>query len=132
MAATIKLKISIKNDAVALKSSDGKLGGNVRARALRRIVWDCQSSGSGKVDSFDLKFERLADSDGAVQSSADWPFMEAKAEPDTAAIDEDAGTVSDATKFSGRLVDAGVYKYTVTAYVGTQPYPLDPVIIIEE
>jgi len=132
MGATIKLKISIKSEAVAIKSADGKVGGNVRAKALRRVAWDAQGSGSGKVDSFDLKFERVGDSDGAVPCDADWPFMEAKVEPDTAKIDEDAGKVSGATKFRARLVDAGVYKYSVTATAGDTSYTLDPIIIIEE
>lgn len=132
MAATIKLKISIKSGAVLITSSNGKKGGNVRARVLRRIVWECQHSGAGKVDSFDLQFERLDDDEGAVQASADWPFMEAKAEPEDARIDEHAGTVGDATRFGGRLVDAGVYKYSVTAYAGGESYALDPIIIVQD
>jgi hypothetical protein len=134
MAGTIKFRISVKNDAVVITSKDGKKGGNVRARVLRRVVWDLQSPSKSKVkvSSFDLRFERLADAEGAVQTDADWPFMEASVEPEGAKIDEDAGTVRGATRFGGRLVDVGVYKYSVTVNIDDTSYTLDPVIIIEE
>jgi hypothetical protein len=131
MAGPIKFVISIINNAVVVTSDDGKTGGNIRTRMLRRVVWERDTTAPGKVDRFDLKFERLGDVDGAVAAGPDWPLFEVRAQPGSAAIDEDAGTVSGAMRFAGRLAEPGIYKYSVVAYSGSTSVALDPVIIIE-
>ena len=82
------------------------------------------------VDKFDLKFERLDDADGALSKEPDWPFLDTRAQPNPNGVAEDQGTVTGAERFSARLADAGIYKYTVTAYRGVNQYVLDPAIII--
>jgi hypothetical protein len=131
MAGQIKLTISIENGAVVITADDGKKGGNVRSRSLRRISWERQT-GPNKVDSFDLTFERLSDAEGALATVADFPLLETKVQPASAAVNEDAGTVSGAHRFGGRLAEAGTYKYSVVARDGGNTYTLDPIIIIEE
>jgi len=132
MAGQIKLTISMVGGAVVLTADDGKKGGNVRARSLRRVVWERETGGPDKVDSFDLQFERLGDAEGALASVADFPLLEVKAQPGSVTVDEDAGTISGAHRVSARLAEVGVYKYSVTAKQGGVTQTLDPVIIIEE
>lgn len=132
MAGQIKLTISIENGAVVVTAGDGSKGGNVRARSLRRIVWERETGGANKVDSFDLKFERLDGVVGALASAADLPLLEIKAQPGNVTIDEDAGTISGAHRVGARLAEVGIYKYSVTAKQGPTTLTLDPIIIIEE
>jgi hypothetical protein len=127
MPGLIKMTISINAGAVEIDST-GKKGGNVRGKALRRVRWIKDAS----VDRFDLKFERLEDADGALSKEADWPFIEARVVPAAAPVDEEAGIVTNAERFSARLADAGVYKYTITAYKNASVYVLDPAIIIDK
>ena len=128
MPGLIRMTISINSTGAVEIDSAGKKGGNMRGKALRRVRW----TKDGSVDRFDLKFERLEDADGALSKEADWPFIETRVVPAAATIDEDTGTVTSAEKFSARLADAGVYKYTVTAYKGGNSYVLDPAIIIDK
>jgi len=126
MPGPIKLTISITSTGAVDIDCVGKKGGHVHGRALSRVRWLKDTS----VDRFDLKFERLAGEDGPVLPDPDWPFIEARLQPSAATTDEDAGIVTGAEKFTARLADAGVFKYTVTAYKGTNKYVLDPVIIV--
>lgn len=128
MPGQIKLTVSINAVGAVEIDSAGKKGGNMRGKALRRVRWTKDNS----VDKFDLKFERLEDVDGALSLEADWPFIETKPVPATAAVNEDTGTVTGVERFSARLADAGVYKYTVTAYKNASVCVLDPAIIIEK
>jgi hypothetical protein len=126
MPSQLKLTISINAGAIDIDAS-GTKGGNIRGEILRRVRW----VRGGTVDRFDLRFERLEDADGALAAAADWPFLASNAQPRSATVDEDAGTVVGAEQFGGRLADPGVYKYSVTAYEGGHAYTLDPIIIIE-
>lgn len=103
-------------------------GGNVRARNGRRVVWVAGAN----VLSFDLKFDRVEEGDGAVGTSDDWPFLTVKSVP-AGAVNEDDCSISAATKVTARLApDYGVFKYTVKVLpsAGTTPADLDPVIIV--
>jgi len=126
MPGLIKLTISITAAGAVDIDCAGKKGGHVRGPALRRVRWLKDPS----VDRFDLKFERLEDVDGSLSQDPDWPFIDPRLQPNTASYDDEAGTVTGAERFSARLADAGVYKYTVTAYKGVNRYLLDPVIIV--
>jgi hypothetical protein len=126
MPGPIKLTISITTTGAVDIDCAGKKGGHIRGMALRRVRWLKDTS----VDRFDLKFERYEDEEGPLSWNPDWPFLEARAQPNAATTDEDAGTVTGAEKFSARLADTGVYKYTVTAYKGANRYVLDPMIIV--
>lgn len=127
MPSLIKLTISITSTGAVDIDCAGKKGGHVHGMALRRVRW---LKDTASVDSFDLKFERYEGEDGPVSQDPDWPFIEARPQPSTATMDEDAGTVSNADKFTARLADTGVFKYTVTARKGANTYVLDPVIIV--
>lgn len=127
MPGPIKLTISITNAGEVNIDCAGKKGGHVRSRSLRRVRWLKDNS----VDTFDLKFERLEDVDGPASPDPDWPFIEAKALPANGPlIDEELGIVKGAEKFTARLADTGVYKYTVKAYKNGAEFILDPVIIV--
>lgn len=128
MPGQIKMTISINSGGAVQIDSAGKTGGNIRGKALRRVRWTKDAS----VDRFDLKFARLEDADGALSQEVDWPFIEARVAGTAGAFDEDTGAVTNAERFSARLADAGVYKYTVTAYKGASVYVLDPAIIIDK
>jgi hypothetical protein len=128
MPGQIKLTISINAGSAVEIDSAGKKGGNMRGKALRRVRWTKDAS----VDRFDLKFERLEDADGALSLEADWPFIEARVAGAGGAFNEDTGTVTGVERFSARLADAGVYKYTVTAYKNATVCVLDPAIIVDK
>ena len=125
-----KMAIGIASSRIEI--SDGaKKGGNVRSKGGQRVLWEADAT----VAKFDLEFARIGDGAGSVDSVADWPFVGASAQPNTAVIDEFACKVTGATKFAGRLAnDPGIYKYSVkVAPVAPNPQPpvLDPMIIIE-
>ena len=128
MPGQIKMTISINASGAVEIDSTGKKGGNLRGKALRRVRWTKDNS----VDRFDLKFERLEDTDGALLMEADWPFIDARVAGSGGGFNEDTGLVTSAERFSARLADAGVYKYTVTAYKNANVYVLDPAIIIDK
>jgi hypothetical protein len=125
------MTISIQGGQIAITDS-GKKGGNARARSGRRMVW---LRDPATVATFNLKFERLEEGEGALASSIDWPFATTRALPPAAKVDEVDCEVKDAEKFVGRLgADPGVFKYTVEVTpVAPNPTPpaLDPIIIIE-
>jgi hypothetical protein len=127
MPSPIKLTISITTAGAVDIDCAGKKGGHVRGKALRRVRW---LKDAASVDRFDLKFERLEDEDGPASPDPDWPFIDPRVAPNGATYDDEAGTVTGADRFSARLADDGVYKYTVTAWKGTSKYVLDPVIIV--
>jgi hypothetical protein len=121
-----QLTISVVGGKIDITSDDNKKGGNIRARSGRRIVW---IAGAG-VTNFSLKFMRLDDGDGAINSSDDWPFLRVKSLP-AAGTDEDACTVNDATKVMARLApDYGEFKYTVSVNPQGAAPDLDPMIIV--
>jgi hypothetical protein len=125
------MTISIQGGQIAIADS-GKKSGNARARSGRRMVW---LRDPATVATFNLKFERLEEGEGALASSIDWPFATTRALPPAAKIDEVDCEVKDAEKFVGRLgADPGIFKYTVEVTpVAPNPTPpaLDPIIIIE-
>jgi hypothetical protein len=125
------MTISIQGGQIAIADS-GKKGGNARARSGRRMVW---LRDPATVATFNLKFERMEEGEGALASSIDWPFATTRALPPAAKVDEVDCEVKDAEKFVGRLgADPGVFKYTVEVTpVAPNPTPpaLDPIIIIE-
>ena len=127
MPSLIKLTISITSTGAVDIDCAGKKGGHVHGMALRRVRWQRDAT---TVDRFDLKFERYEGEEGAVSQEPDWPFIEARPVPPTINPNEDAGTVTGVEKFTARLADDGVFKYTVTAYKGNNNYVLDPVIIV--
>jgi hypothetical protein len=127
MPSLIKLTISITATGAVDIDCAGKKGGHVRGMALRRVRW---LKDAASVDRFDLKFERLEDVDGSLSEDPDWPFIDPRLAPNGATYDDEAGTVTGAEKFTARLADGGVYKYTVTAWKGANKYLLDPVIIV--
>ena len=126
MPGLIKLTISITSTGAVDIDCAGKKGGHVHGMALRRVRWLKDTT----VDRFDLKFERYEGEEGAVSQEPDWPFIEARPVPATIIPNEDAGTVTGVEKFTARLADDGVFKYTVTAWKGASKYVLDPVIIV--
>jgi hypothetical protein len=123
-----RMTIRIVANNVEIEDS-GRMGGNVRARVGRRIVWVRDAS----VATFDLKVERLTEGDGAVDTSKDWPFATVKATPAGAKVDEIDCEITGAEKVAARIAnDDGVFKYTITARDATnQPFTLDPVIIVK-
>jgi hypothetical protein len=125
----VKMTIGIVGNNVEITETSNKKGGNVRTRAFQRLVWEKDAS----VKKFTLKFKRIDDGDGAVDTQDDWPFFAEAAKPSITAVDEFACTVTDVTKFAARLaVESGLFKYSVVATpdpVG-QDVTLDPVIIV--
>jgi hypothetical protein len=126
------MTISIQGGLISISDS-GKKGGNARMRSGRRMVW---LRDPATVATFNLKFERLEEGDGALESRVDWPFAGTKVVPAAARVDEVDCEVKDAEKFVGRLgADSGIFKYTVEVVpAGATPAapPLDPVIIIRD
>jgi len=112
-------------------SESGKRKGHARAAVGRRMVWIRDPA---TVTSFALKFERVEEGDGAVDSSNDWPFDSVRAFPAGARVDEVDCEVKGAEKVVMRVGnDPGIFKYTVevvpTPATLAAP-PLDPVIIV--
>ncbi len=125
----VKMTIGIVGNNVEITESSNKKGGNVRTRAFQRLVWDKDAT----VTKFTLKFKRIDDGDGAVDTQDDWPFFAEAAKPTAAVVDEFACTVTDATKFAARLaVESGLFKYSVVATPAAAgpDLTLDPVIIV--
>jgi len=125
-----RLTISVAaGPRIDITSPQNTKGGNMRARSGRRIVWMAGPS----VQTFDLKFDRLEEGDGAVGTSDDWPFLAVRSVP-PGAVNEDDCSITGATKVIARLApDYGVFKYTVkvTPAAGPPPPDLDPIIIVD-
>jgi len=112
-------------------SESGKRKGHARAAVGRRMVWIRDPA---TVTSFALKFERLEEGDGAVDSTNDWPFDSVRAFPLGARVDDVDCEVSGAEKVVMRVGnDPGIFKYTVEVVpaAATPPAPpLDPILIV--
>ena len=125
-----RMTIGIQGGQITV-SEGGKHKGHAREQVGRRIVWVRDLA---TVTSFVLTFERLEESDGALDTSTDWPFDSVRAFPPAAKVDEVECEVKDAEKVVARLGnDPGIFKYTVAVVPAgtTQPAPpLDPVIIV--
>jgi hypothetical protein len=124
-----KLTISVAAGPKIEISEGNTKGGHVRVRNGRRVVWVAGNN----VLSFDLKFDRVEEGDGAVGTSDDWPFLTVKSVP-AGAVNEDDCSITAATKVTARLApDYGVFKYTVKVVpnAGAAPADLDPVIIVD-
>ena len=113
-------------------SESGKRKGHARAPVGRRIIWVRDPA---TVTSFVLKFERLEEGDGAVDTSTDWPFDSVRAFPAGAKVDEVDCEIKDAE----RVVTAPRQRPRHLQVHGRQPFPqpptppappLDPILIV--
>lgn len=105
MTRPTQINISVQKGQISCSPS----GGNVRARQLSELQWDCD-------EEFSLSFALL---DGS--NSPAWPFQRPQATPRAKHF---AGTL----KSIPHGEQAPAYKYTVT--VGSQQ--LDPIIIVDK